>query len=337
VRAAIGLKHLFLFLALASTNITPSAFAQARPDSCVAAHYKIVPLPFHPVRINNSGVIAGTTEDHQPATWTEKDGLHEIELPAGFSSAEPSGINRGGNLVGTATHEGSNQLSAFQYSQSKFAWLDEDHSKASAINDAGDVAGQSSERLVVWRKQKALPLGGCCGGIAHAINNHGQVVGQVNDKEGRYGAFLWDVTHGLSSIAPPGAARSTALSINEAGHVLLQAFTPNAVFLRRSGKMIPVHLSQEFASQPLALNNCDFIVGEFGAASDFNHAFLWDQKHGFRDLNKLADVGTDWILESALDINDRGEIIGIGDRGSNQDVGFLLVPQKESRAPTGAK
>jgi hypothetical protein len=91
------------------------------------------------------------------------------------------------------------------------------------------------------------------------------------------------------------------------------------------------------ASQPLALNDCDTVVGEFGVASDFNHAFIWDQKNGFRDLNKLSDVGSDWILETALDINDRGEIIGIADRGSNQDVGYLLVPQQESKPPKAAK
>ena len=275
-------------------------------------------------------------EDRQPATWTEKDGLRQIELPTGFSSADLSGINRAGDLVGTATHEGSNQLFAFQYSQGKFSMLSEEQSKASAINDAGEIAGQNAERVVLWRKGKSVPIGGCCGGIAHAINRRGEIVGQINDKEGRYSAFLWDAAHGLRSIAPPGA-RSTALAINEAGHVLLQSFTPNAVLLRQDGKLTPVHLSPEFASQPLALNNCDVIVGEFGAASDFNHAFIWDEKHGFRDLNKLADVGSDWNLETALDINDRGEIIGIGDRGSNQDVGFVLVPQQESKTPKAAK
>ncbi len=328
-------KYLILVAATATVFAT-SAIAQASQRSCIAAHYKVIPLPLHPAHINNSGVVAGITEDHQPATWTQKDGLREIELHAGFSSAEPSGINRAGDLVGTATHEGSNQQFAFQYSQSKFSVLSEEHSKASAINDTGEIAGQNAERLVLWRKGKAVPIGGCCGGIAHAINRRGEIVGQINDKEGRYSAFLWDAAHGLRSIAPPGA-RSTALAINEAGHVLLQSFTPNAVFLRQDGKLTPVHLSPEFASQPLALNNCDVVVGEFGAASDFNHAFIWDEKHGFRDLNKLADVGSDWNLETALDINDRGEIIGIGDRGSNQDVGFVLIPQPESKTPKAAK
>jgi uncharacterized membrane protein len=325
------------FLLLAAALVAPSACAQVPHNSCASAHYKIIPLPLRPARINNSGVIAGTIEDHHPAIWTEKDGLREIELPPGFSGADPLGINRAGDLVGSTTRQVSDQPFAFQYSQGKFSLLSEEHSKAFAINDAGDAAGQNAENLVMWRKQNALPLGGCCGGIARAINSRGEIVGQVNDKEGRYSAFLWDAAHGLRSIAPPDAARSNALAINEAGHVLVQSFTPNAVFLRQSGKFVPVHLSADMASQPLALNDCDIIVGEFGFASDFNHAFIWDQKNGFRDLNKLADGGSDWVLETALDINDSGEIVGIGDRGSNQDVGYLLVPQQESKPAKTAK
>jgi probable HAF family extracellular repeat protein len=315
----------------------------AQTHSCAAAsHYKVIALPLQPARINNSGLIVGTTaavdtapisEDHRPAVWTEKDGLRVVELPAGFISAEPLGVNSAGDFVGTASRE-VNQFVAFAYLylSGKFSLPAEQpevhasRSRAMAINDSGDVAGQSGENLMVWRKQKALPLGGCCGGIAHGINNRGQVVGQVNDKEGHYSAFVWDTAHGLQSIAPPKSASSMAVAINQQGHVLLKSFTPNAVFLRREGKLTKVELSPEFASQPLALNDCDVIVGEFGVSSEWNHAFIWDEAHGFRNLNTLVDVGQEWNLETALSINDRGEIVGIGDRGGSQDVGYLLVP-----------
>ena len=69
-------------------------------------------------------------------------------------------------------------------------------------------------------------------------------------------------------------------------------------------------------------------IGEFGASSEWNHAFIWDEQHGFRNLNTLVDAGAEWNLETALSINDRGEIVGIGDRGGTQDVGYLLVPEK---------
>lgn len=313
-----------------------AVFAQT-PLCSSASHYKVIALPLQPARINNSGLIVGTTapidQDHKPAVWTEKNGLRVVELPAGFISAEPLDVNSAGDFVGTASRE-ANQFLAFSYLGGKLSLLAEQRSKAMAINDSGDVAGQSGENLIVWRKQKAMPLGGCCGGIAHGINNRGQVVGQVNDKEGHYSAFVWDAAHGLQSIAPPKSAASFAVAINGKGHVLLKAFTPNAVFLWREGKLTAVKLSPEFASQALALNDCDVIVGEFGASSEWNHAFIWDEQHGFRNLNTLVDVGSEWNLETALSINDRGEIVGIGDRAGSQDVGFLLVPEEGAK---GAK
>jgi len=84
------------------------------------------------------------------------------------------------------------------------------------------------------------------------------------------------------------------------------------------------------ASQPLAMNDCDVIVGEYGAASDFYHAFAWDEKLGFRDLNGFIDSASGWTLESAVDINNRGEIVGIGSYGGDDDAGFLLVPLQKS-------
>ncbi len=279
-------------------------------------------------------MIAGTTEDHRAATWTEKSGLHEIELPEGFTAAEATGINASGDVIGFATKGDSKPSNAFRVHE-KFILLSPEKSEAAAINDSGDVAGKSADRLIVWFGSKAAPLGECCGGIIRGINSRGQGVGELNNKDGRYDAFTWDAAHGTKLIIPPHAVMSTAVAINNAGHVIVQAFTPNAIYLREQGRFTPVQLSNEVANQPLALNDCDVIVGEFGAASDFYHAFIWDRKQGFRDLNQLISADG-WRLESALDINNRGEIVGIGDHGNESDVGFLLVPET-SPAPKTQK
>jgi uncharacterized membrane protein len=325
------LMKIFRAAVLAAVACCGIAVAGQVARGCAAAHYKIVELPFHPARINDAGVVAGTTEDHQAATWNLKGGLRVIALPTGFAMADALGINSSGDVVGVVAREKSEQPIAFAYVKGKFSLLSESRSKAFGINDAGDIVGQSAEKIFVWRKQKPLDLGGCCGGIPHDISNHGVVVGQINDKTGHYSAFEWDAARGMRSIAPPKTASSFAVAINGKGHVLLKVFTPNAVFLRREGKLTEVKLSPEFASQALAFNDCDVIVGEFGASSEWNHAFIWDEAHGFRNLNTLADVGSEWNLETALSINDRGEIVGIGDRASAQDVGYLLIPD----APTG--
>jgi uncharacterized membrane protein len=323
-------KHSFsTILRTLSILVALSAASSAQAGKgCAADHYRLTPLPFRPAHINDSGVIVGTTEDHQIATWTEKGGLHEIQLPEGFTAAEATGINASGDVIGFATRTESKQEVAFRVHE-KFVLLSQQKSRATAINDGGDVAGKSADHLVLWRDSKPVPLGDCCGGLIRGINNRGEVVGELNNKDGRYDAFTWDAAQSVKKIAPPHAVMSTALAINNAGHVIVQAFTPNAIYLREQDRFVPVQLSAEVANQPLALNDCDVIVGEFGAASDYYHAFLWDKKQGFRDLNSLISADG-WILESAVDINNRGEIVGVGDHRNEEDSGFLLTPEPQS-------
>ncbi len=272
-------------------------------------------------------MIVGTTEEGRPVLWTQKDGLREIELPAGFTTAEAPSINQAGDVVGTLKREDSARPYAFKYSGGKLTLLSEDPSKAQAISDSGEIAGQNASRIVSWRRGKSVALGGCCGGTVRGINAHGHIVGQLNDAQGHYGAFLWD-GHKIRSIAPSDGIMSSAVAINNDGYVLVQSFGPNAVFLWHGGKFAPIKLAADVANQPLALNNCNVIAGEYGAASDYYHAFLWDEKDAQRDLNTMIDANSTWILESAIDINDSGEIVGMGDHASEQDVGFLLKPDR---------
>ena len=76
---------------------------------------------------------------------------------------------------------------------------------------------------MIWRQRKIVDLGACCGGTAFAINSKGQVVGESYDAQGRYQAFLWDDAHGMKAIGP-GEDYSSAVAINQVGHVAVQAF-----------------------------------------------------------------------------------------------------------------
>lgn len=319
-----------LLLVVFVSLLAVSSFAQTAAPCRASSRYKIIPLPLTPARINDSGVIAGKTEDDQAATWTQSKGARELSIAGDFSNVEPMSLNDAEDIVGQVTVTTTNKVQAFAYIKGKFELLSDVQSKAKAINDAGQIVLEESPGgPILWSAGKSRKLGGCCGGRAFGINNRGEIVGELNDREGHYSAFVWDAERGLQIIAPPGARSSTALAINNSGHMLIQAFSPNRIFLRQMGKLIPVELSTEFASQPLALNDCDVIVGEYGTSSDYYHAFIWDRQHGFRDLNKLVDKAQGWNLESAVDINKRGEIIGTGDHANEGDVGFLLVPDSE--------
>ena len=68
------------------------------------------------------------------------------------------------------------------------------------------------------------------------------------------------------------------------------------------------------------------VVGSFGPFSDASRAFVWEKSQGFQDLNSLVPNGSGWKLESAVDINNRGEIVGKGDLRYQDNSGFLLIP-----------
>jgi probable HAF family extracellular repeat protein len=69
-------------------------------------------------------------------------------------------------------------------------------------------------------------------------------------------------------------------------------------------------------------------VGESQTA-DGNRAFLYTPATGIVDLNSLVDLPAEWALESALDINDAGQITGYGNSGGSFERPFLLTPIPE--------
>ena len=69
--------------------------------------------------------------------------------------------------------------------------------QAEGLNDAGDVVGGAAPRkalqhAMLWRHGQSIDLDPSPSGssAAHAINNHGQIVGE-RGLNGRYGPFLW--------------------------------------------------------------------------------------------------------------------------------------------------
>jgi len=305
--------------------------AQTKPSKCDAAHYELVEVPLRATGINNSQTIVGTSEAGRAAVWSKRDGLREAATPSGFTHSEGVALNDHGVAIGVAINRQTTQRQGFSLIDGKVTLLTGLHARPFAVNDSEQIVGESqvegaaTSAAVIWQGAKVAPLGDCCASTAYAINNHGTAIGNIYDKGGKYRAFVWDEAHGLRRIGP-SEGFSAALAINQAGDILMQDF-PDDIVLYRDGAPKRLALSDKRpAAHPKALNNCDAIVGSYGPFGDADRAFVWSEAMGFRDLNDAIGEHKGWVLQMATGINEKGEIVGWGEK-NREDAGFLLVPK----------
>jgi len=309
----------------------PLAPAAAAP--CAAGSYQVIALPFRPAALNEALAVVGTSKRHRATLWTAQSGVRELPLPQGFDVSEAVSINESGRVLAVAYDRTFTRHQAFTFSGEAIALLPGEQTRAFKIARSGEIAGESlvpgklTTEPVTWTHAGLRPVGGCCGGSAVDVNQRGETVGDAYDAQGHYHAFRSTRSGGLE-ILVPSERYSSAIAINERGHVLLQAGRQTLWFV--AGTLSPVTLAAKSRSHPRAINDHDMIVGSFGPYSDADRAFLWDRSFGFRDLNQLIRADSGWKLESAVAINEAGAIVGKGDHDGEEDSGFLLVPEPRS-------
>ena len=225
---------------------------------------------------------------------------------------------------------------------------------ANGINDSGQVVGYSSTsgwptlHAVIWNGTAPTDLGTLWGyaSYAYAINNSGQVVGDVSGPSPTSGyptnqATIWNGTTGTDLGTLPGgapsASHSYALGINNAGQVVGWSTTNTGEHATIWNGTTPTDLGTlpgGHDSVATAINNLGQVVGySYTSGGHAEHATLWD--HGTKiDLNTFLDNATrsaGWVLSIAHGINDSGWIVG--DTGNTLHGGeahaFLLIPVPE--------
>jgi hypothetical protein len=310
-----------------------AVYGQTASKQSAAPLYELVELPLRPLSINNSGWVAGATYDQHAATWNTKAGLYQIPLPSEFSLSEGTSINSRGEAAGTASTADSSRRSAFVLRQSKVVFLTGAQARADSINGEGAIVGQAippggtAARPVLWKNGSLIDLKICCAGVARSINSQGMIVGDTYDQAGRYHAFVWDAAHGAHPLDVPGEEYSSALVVGSSGAIIVNA-TPGGLFLYFGGKLDPLDIPK---GTPRAMNKDGVVVGSFGPGPEAQRAFVWDKVHGMRNLNTLISANSDWTLEVATGINDRGEIVGWGDHAGTENAGFLLRVRGEGK------
>jgi probable HAF family extracellular repeat protein len=167
---------------------------------------------------------------------------------------------------------------------------------------------------------------------ARDINNDGVVVGEVQRSSTPKRGFMY--RDGIASRLESGTSYLTnARAVNDAGLIVgegrLAGFVSDhaLVYSAVTGAVTSLGLetTAAFNSRPNDVNTQGEVVGMMFLPLVGEHAFLASQGQVL-DLNDLIPAGSDWVLQEAHSINDRGQIVGKGYLTSSPTVTryFLL-------------
>jgi probable HAF family extracellular repeat protein len=183
-----------------------------------------------------------------------------------------------------------------------------------AVNEGGQVALTRVQPLdlgyvgcaAIWQVGGALtPIGPCTGqGTVRApadINRRGDVVGRTASPAGPRPepGFIWQ--DGQWIVLP-----GSFVDLNDAGDAVGLTYAPWHAALWRDGTTVDLGTLGGSLSQAVAINEHGQVVGVSQTADGETHAFLW-QDGQLVDLGAAAGAET---ASTAVDINDRGQILG---------------------------
>lgn len=304
------------------------------------------------VGINASGDIVGTSYDSnfvsRPTLWPaggspprDLGGLDDD-----FFGGSADAINTAGDIVG---------LVGNSITQSPTLWpagggaprdlgsLPGFYSFVYAINDAGDVVGESSSQSGLDYRATLWPAGGpprelpSLGGqqsTAWAINSAGTIVGYTYFSSGGGGskATLWPAGGGAPRDlgSPPGATWCNARGINDVGDVVGACQggvgVPAGAFLWPGDGSPPRYLETS-GGEAMAINNAGDIVGSIRVGAE-DHAALWPA-----DGSGMVDLATFPASERtiATGINSSRRIVGYSESTRFRNIRAVVwepVPQQ---------
>ncbi len=320
-----------------------------------------------PAALNDAGQVVGVSwiepglggGARHAFFWDPRLGMTDLGTLAGpLGESYAKDINNRGQAVGWSTCNPAQNVEGnpcgflWDPKTSTMTWLGEIPEVAAtrhgeAINDGGEVVGTvigtpasaTISRAFLLNTHTAeitnigYPVGTHPNSAALGINSGGEIVGY----EGQQAMYWAPLTLERIEIGipRPGDERARANDINDRGEVVVTSSTPGRrsyLWTVKDGflDLGSSNDGQGTSIDARAINNRGWVVGSI---VDLGRAFLWTPEDGLVDLNDLihpADPlsGTDLVLDGAMDINDRGQIVveGISGISGNVRRAYLLTP-----------
>ncbi len=154
---------------------------------------------------------------------------------------------------------------------------------------------------------------------AFAINDRGEVTGESMTADGETHAFRWDSTEGMIDLGTLGGRTSRGYGINEQGWVVGESESESAerqAFLWKPGVAmeslrLPIDADSGYA---YAISETGHIVGAVDRGGG-DQAVLWTDI-----LDRPQPVASTSGVSIAYDMNERGAIVGLGAMGTEKDA-----------------
>lgn len=170
--------------------------------------------------------------------------------------------------------------------------------------------------------------------IAYSINNLGETVGLATDNDWNFKPFIHDLTNGMQQLQIDPAFPNGewyAVAINDGGLIggsVIISDTETFPYYWQNKSTAPTAITMPTAfpnAEIYSVNAAGQMVGIMWSSdpTPVEHAFIFDEIFGVRDLNDLIDPADNWVLTFARKINDHGQIVGSGTLNDNTR-GFML-------------
>jgi hypothetical protein len=249
--------------------------------------------------MNNLGEAVGMYYDPSDGS---QHGFHFSD--SGFQTVQGlslmSRINDNGQMIG------QNIYGSYFYSQG--TGLMPLGVTAYDINNAGVMVGNSSTGAVRFSLNGDIQYLGAF--TVGGINNSGTVIGARPSPSGNYETVMFRDGVGLVPIGEPiGFGGVTHLNDHDMAVGYAGQFESLRPVMLQNGQLVTItNLASQYFKD---INNHGVIVGGFDN-SFVQRALMWSSVESSVDLNTLIDPNSGWVLITAVDINDAGQILGNG-------------------------